>query len=174
VKVEAAPAAPFKVPDPDLLFEFLIVALDASAQFGEIHQRAKADIGWKRRKPVLAPARLPFGPFYQQPLVRLACGCLMLVVGALVRMPHHAHQPINISLKSDFHYFAILRSSRSPVAIGVRFSLNETFDVGQDTGTPMLEEYEDEMPFQCTSTLARFAVFLEPYKLSDKDAAGGS
>src|SRR5262245_14231907 len=31
---------------------------------------------------------------------------------------------------------------RIPQTIGVRFSLDETFDVGQDTGTPVLEEYE--------------------------------
>ena len=36
--VEAAPAAPFEVAQPDLLFELLIVALDAPAQFGEIDQ----------------------------------------------------------------------------------------------------------------------------------------
>jgi hypothetical protein len=73
VKVEAAPSAPFKVPDPDLL---LIVALDASAQLGEIDQRAKADIGWKRRKPVLGPARLPLQAILPTAnFVRLACGC---------------------------------------------------------------------------------------------------
>jgi len=50
--------------------------------------------------------------------------------------------------------------------IPVRFSLDETFDVGEDTGTPVLEEYADQMPYRFTGTLKRFAVVLEPLKLS--------
>jgi hypothetical protein len=46
------------------------------------------------------------------------------------------------------------------------FSLDETFDVGEDTGTPVLEDYADTMPFRFTGTLKRFAVLLEPLKLS--------
>jgi hypothetical protein len=48
----------------------------------------------------------------------------------------------------------------------VRFSLDETFDVGEDTGTPVLEDYADRMPFRFTGTLKRFVVLLEPLKLS--------
>jgi arylsulfatase A-like enzyme len=50
--------------------------------------------------------------------------------------------------------------------IPVRFSLDETFDVGEDTGTPVLEEYEEKMPFRFTGTLKRFVVVLETEKLS--------
>jgi hypothetical protein len=32
-----------------------------------------------------------------------------------------------------------------PQTIGVRFSLDETFDVGEDTGTPVIEDYADKM-----------------------------
>jgi arylsulfatase len=56
-----------------------------------------------------------------------------------------------------------------PQTVGVRFSLDETFDVGQDTGTPVLEEYEAKMPFKFTGTLKRFAVVLEPQKLSEEE-----
>jgi arylsulfatase len=55
---------------------------------------------------------------------------------------------------------------RIPQTIGVRFSPDETFDIGQDTGTPVLEEYKDKMPFRFTGTLAQFVVALEPSKLS--------
>jgi hypothetical protein len=48
----------------------------------------------------------------------------------------------------------------------VRFSLDETFEVGEDTGTPVLEDYADRMPFRFTGTLKRFVVVLEPLKLS--------
>ena len=50
--------------------------------------------------------------------------------------------------------------------IPVRFSLDETFDVGEDTGTPVLEEYEGKMPFRFTGMLKKFVVVLEPLKLS--------
>jgi arylsulfatase A-like enzyme len=53
--------------------------------------------------------------------------------------------------------------------VPVRFSLDETFDVGQDTGTPVLEEYESKMPFPFTGTLTKFVVVLEPQKLSEDE-----
>jgi hypothetical protein len=56
--------------------------------------------------------------------------------------------------------------ARIPQTIGVRFSLDETLDIGQDTGTPVLEEYDDKMPFRFTGTLAQFVAVLEPSKLS--------
>ena len=42
--MEAAPAAPFEVPEPDLLLELQIVALDAPAQLGKVDELAEADI----------------------------------------------------------------------------------------------------------------------------------
>lgn len=56
-----------------------------------------------------------------------------------------------------------------PQTIGVRFSLDETFDVGEDTGTPVAEDYTDEMPFEFTGTLKRFAVVLEPENLTPEE-----
>jgi len=53
--------------------------------------------------------------------------------------------------------------------IPVRFSLDETFDVGQDIGTPVLEEYEAKMPYRFTGTLTKFVVVLEPQKLSEDE-----
>ena len=50
--------------------------------------------------------------------------------------------------------------------IPARFSLDETFDIGQDTATPVLEEYEAKMPYRFNGTLKRFVVVLEPQKLS--------
>jgi arylsulfatase len=56
-----------------------------------------------------------------------------------------------------------------PHTIGVRFSLDETFDVGEDTGTPVLEDYADKMPFAFTGTLKKFVVVLQPEKLSEEE-----
>jgi arylsulfatase len=56
-----------------------------------------------------------------------------------------------------------------PQTIGVRFSLDETFDVGEDMGTPVLEDYADKMPFAFTGTLKKFVVVLQPEKLSEDE-----
>ena len=39
-----------------------------------------------------------------------------------------------------------------------RFSLDETFDVGEDTGTPVVEEYLNQMPFRFTGVLNKVVV----------------
>jgi arylsulfatase len=51
----------------------------------------------------------------------------------------------------------------------VRFSLDETFDVGADTGTAVVEDYADKMPFSYQGKLNRFTVVLQPEKLDEKE-----
>jgi arylsulfatase len=46
--------------------------------------------------------------------------------------------------------------------VGRRFSLDETFDVGEDTGTPVVEDYADKMPFRFTGKLDRLTIELKP------------
>jgi arylsulfatase len=46
-------------------------------------------------------------------------------------------------------------------SVGGRFSLDETFDVGQDTGTPVIEDYAGQMPFEFTGKLDRFTIELK-------------
>ena len=58
---------------------------------------------------------------------------------------------------------------RIPHTVGVRFSLDETFDVGEDIGTPVVEDYVDKMPFAFTGTLKKLLVVLEPEKLTDEE-----
>jgi arylsulfatase len=50
--------------------------------------------------------------------------------------------------------------------IPVRFSLDETLDIGEDTGTPVIETYVDKMPFKYGGTLKKVVVVLEPEKLT--------
>ena len=57
----AAPTAPFEMPEPDFLFEFLIIALDAPAQFGEIDQPAETDVSGRVESQYLARLFLPSG-----------------------------------------------------------------------------------------------------------------
>jgi hypothetical protein len=56
-----------------------------------------------------------------------------------------------------------------PRTIPARFSLDETFDVGEDTGTPVTEDYAAKMPFAFTGTLKKFVVVLEPDKLTPEE-----
>jgi arylsulfatase A-like enzyme len=58
---------------------------------------------------------------------------------------------------------------RIPQTIGIRFSLDETFDIGEDTGTPVVEDYVDKMPFAFTGALKKFVVVLEPDKLTEEE-----
>jgi hypothetical protein len=53
VVVEAAPAAAFVVAEPDLLFQFLIIAFDAPAQFDGVDELIERDIARQGREPVL-------------------------------------------------------------------------------------------------------------------------
>jgi hypothetical protein len=45
--------------------------------------------------------------------------------------------------------------------IPVRVSLDETLDVGEDTGTPVVEDYAGKMPFKFTGKLERFTIELK-------------
>ena len=59
--------------------------------------------------------------------------------------------------------------------VGLRFSLDETFDVGEDTGTPVVEEYLVKMPFEFTGDLKKVVIELGQSGLTasdDKKLAG--
>jgi arylsulfatase len=58
---------------------------------------------------------------------------------------------------------------RIPQTVPIRFSLDETFDIGEDTGTPVVEDYVNKMPFAFTGTLKKFVVILEPQKLTEDE-----
>ena len=60
--------------EPDLLLEFLIVAFDAPAQFGNIHKHRKFDVFRQGREPVFGRLLLALGPFDQQPFLRARFG----------------------------------------------------------------------------------------------------
>ena len=38
--------------------------------------------------------------------------------------------------------------------------VDETFDVGEDTGTPVIDDYEDLMPFRFSGTLKKVKILL--------------
>jgi arylsulfatase len=43
---------------------------------------------------------------------------------------------------------------------GVRFTADETFDIGMDTGTPVIEDYAGRMPFEFTGKIDKVVVRL--------------
>jgi hypothetical protein len=53
----------------------------------------------------------------------------------------------------------------SPVG---KFSLDESFDVGLDTGTPVIDDYETKMPFKFTGTLNKVVIRLGADQLTPK------
>jgi arylsulfatase A-like enzyme len=50
--------------------------------------------------------------------------------------------------------------------IPFRFSLDESFDVGEDTGTPVIDEYDAKMPFHFNGTLSKVEFKLGADKLT--------
>ena len=72
--VEATPATPFLVTEPDLLLEFLIVTPDAPTQLGQIDELREADVLRQRGEPVFAWLCFALRSFDQKPLQRQLLG----------------------------------------------------------------------------------------------------
>jgi len=53
--------------------------------------------------------------------------------------------------------------------IPTRFSLDETMDIGEDTGTPVVEDYVNKMPFKFTGTLKKVVIELGKSGLTVSD-----
>ena len=53
--------------------------------------------------------------------------------------------------------------------VPVRFSLDETMDIGEDTATPVVEDYADRMPFKFTGALKKVVIELGKSGLAAND-----
>jgi hypothetical protein len=51
--------------------------------------------------------------------------------------------------------------ARIAQTVALRFSLDETFDVGSDTGSPVIEDYADRMPFDFTGKIDKVTISLK-------------
>jgi hypothetical protein len=89
VTVKAEPSASFEMPEADLLLEFLIVALDASAQLGGVDQIAKRNAFRQGPEPIFCGFFLALWPLDQQPLLRRSLGML----ADRCRLNAHAGEP---------------------------------------------------------------------------------
>ena len=74
-----------------------------------------------------------------------------------VRRPRHRARAARARSSVDGKQVAQGKIERT---IPVRFSLDETLDVGEDTGTPVVEDYVDKMPFKFTGTLKKVVITL--------------
>ena len=88
--VEASPASPFVVPEPDLLLEVLIIPLDAPAQFGQIDHLGERDVVGEGREPMFGRLRLALRPFDKQPFLGMQLGALVILMGRTNPHPREA------------------------------------------------------------------------------------
>ncbi len=72
--MEAAPTASLIVAEPEFLFEFLIVALDAPAQLGGADELCERSGGRESGEPVFEWFGITLGPFDQQPFLGAGLG----------------------------------------------------------------------------------------------------
>src|SRR5208337_192381 len=71
VMMESAPASPFEMGEAELAFEFLVVALDAPAQFGRVDENVDRRVFAQGRKPVFRRLFFALGPFDEKPFQRM-------------------------------------------------------------------------------------------------------
>ena len=60
----------------------------------------------------------------------------------------------------------VVASQRLPQTIAYRMSLDETLDIGEDTGTPVSEDYK--VPFKFTGTLHKVTISLSEHTLTEQ------
>src|ERR1700683_4544007 len=63
VMMEAAPASPLEMGEAEFAFQFLVIALDAPAQFGRVDQDLDGGVLGQGRKPVFRRLSFALGPF---------------------------------------------------------------------------------------------------------------
>jgi hypothetical protein len=73
--------AAFKVPQPSLLFQLLIIPFDDPAVFGYLDQCFKLGVRRHRRYPVLGRFCLTTRPFDQQPFLGMRLRFLVIPMG---------------------------------------------------------------------------------------------
>src|SRR3989338_1103088 len=79
--MKPAPAAALEMVEPELVLEFLIIALDAPAQLGEADEISEGRRLRQGREPILRGLGLPPRPLDQQPLLRPGRRALLVAMG---------------------------------------------------------------------------------------------
>ncbi len=79
--MKAAPATALIVIEPDFLFQFFVIALNAPSAFGGGHQILERGVGRQGGQPVLGRLGFAVGPLDQEPLFSTQFGALVIAVG---------------------------------------------------------------------------------------------
>ena len=79
--MKAAPAAALKVPQPELLLQLLVVALNPPSELGKVDQPLEGNVLRQGREPVLARLLLSMRSLDQEPLLRAWLAALLIAVG---------------------------------------------------------------------------------------------
>ena len=77
--MKAAPAPALIVIEPDFLFQFFVIALNAPSALGGGHQIRERGVGWQGGQPVFGWFSFAVGPFDQEPLFRTQFGALVIL-----------------------------------------------------------------------------------------------
>src|SRR5215469_17840519 len=79
--MEAAPPSPLVMSEPELLLEFLVVALDAPAELCHVDQAGEGNVGRQGGEPVFGRFSLALGPFDEKPFLGSGFGKLVVAMG---------------------------------------------------------------------------------------------
>ena len=78
--MKSAPAAPFKVAQTEFLLQFLVIAFDNPAMFGEIDQITERRVNRERGEPVFRRFLFLRRPFDEEPFFRVRLGAPVIPV----------------------------------------------------------------------------------------------
>src|ERR1700675_4954636 len=79
--MEAAPAAPFEMVEPELIFELLIITLDPPTQLCDANEISEGRRCRQGREPILRGLRGVSRPLDQHPLLRPGLRALLIAMG---------------------------------------------------------------------------------------------
>jgi hypothetical protein len=99
--VEATPAAAFVVAEADLLFQLLIIAFDAPAQFDGVDELVEGDVGRQGRKPILGRLVFGLGPLDDEPFLGAGLGAQIVAMSRVDAPGRVRTAPRNSSLNSS-------------------------------------------------------------------------
>ena len=78
--MKSAPAASFKVSQTEFLLQFLVIAFDDPAMFGEIDQITERRVNRERGEPVFRGFLLLRRPFDEKPFFRVRLGAPVIAM----------------------------------------------------------------------------------------------
>lgn len=79
--MEPTPAAPFKVPQPEFLFQFFVIPFDNPALLGESGEIREFRVGRQRGEPIFNRFGFTSGPLDQQPFFRVRLVAPVVAMG---------------------------------------------------------------------------------------------